>query len=343
MKEKEVKKGASWLKKPVIADVVKRFESVYASDKDQRDEGVKDHLFVDSPDGQWDDFAKGQRKDRPRYTVDRISGKIDQMLGNQRQTEIGIKAYPLKDGTKEVSEILNGLIRNIENESDAKTIYNDAGEDAIKSGYGGWRIITEEKHDNPFEQVARLRPIKSAVTSLFFDPDSEDYTKEDALWAFYIRDISIDSYKEKYKDSAILDFSGIEKDILNKTGWIAGDTVRIAEYWEKIFITRTVALLSDGRVIDYDEDGDAVDELGQSGVTIKKTKKIKIPKVQMTVINGAEILEDPVEWAGPFIPLIPVYGIETTIGNKKYVRGVVRKGKDAQRIYKRLGDDSYNE
>ena len=43
--------------------------------------------------------------------------------------------------------------------------------------------------------------------------------------------------------------------------------VRVAEYWIKTPVTKKIAKMSDGRTIDLDEDGAALDELASQGVT----------------------------------------------------------------------------
>jgi len=53
----------------------------------------------------------------------------------------------------------------------------------------------------------------------------------------------------------------------------------------------------------------------------------------MYKMNGAEILSGPHEWAGKYIPLVPEYGEVSHVEGNTFVRGKVRKAKDAARIY----------
>jgi hypothetical protein len=96
---------------------------------------------------------------------------------------------------------------------------------------------------------------------------------------------------------------------------------------------RTVALLSNGKVIDVEDEKKVIDDMEADGITIVKQRKVKSHKVTMYKMNGAEILEGPKEWAGKHIPLIPVFGKVSVIEDKTYVRGLTRFAKDPQRIY----------
>ena len=54
--------------------------------------------------------------------------------------------------------------------------------------------------------------------------------------------------------------------------------------------------------------------------------------VRWAKVCAGEVLDETVI-AGDFIPVIPVIGIETDIDGKRYLRGIVRGVKDAQRMY----------
>jgi len=123
-------------------------------------------------------------------------------------------------------------------------------------------------------------------------------------------------------------------------GWFTKNTIKIAEYWVKTPVTKKIALMTDGQTIDLEAEKDVLDDLEEQGITIKKkpdgsdmTRPFKSHKVQMYKMNGAEILEGPNDWAGKYIPLVPDYGEQITIEDKRYTRGIVRFAKDANRTY----------
>jgi hypothetical protein len=172
-----------------------------------------------------------------------------------------------------------------------------------------------------------------ATTSLWFDDAAKEYDKRDAMWAFVTVDMSIDEHKERFPDSAMVGWS---QEQFNSNGcslWKSENTVKVAEYWRKMPFTKEIAKLSDGRVIDLDEDGAALNELAAKGIDVLQKRKVQSHKVEMVLMDGGGVLGKPKQWAGKYIPLIPVYGRQCFIEGREYTRGLVRFAKDANRIY----------
>ena len=313
---------------------VTRFERVENKERDQRRLAVEDIKFAQTEDGQWDENAKEKRKNRPRFTINRVAGAIDQLIGDQRQNRTDIKIRPVSGGADEdIAKVLTGLIRNIESTSKASNAYDCAFDEVVNGGYGGWRVITEFNDDDAFEQDIKIKPINTATTSLWFDDSSKEYDKRDAGWAFVTVDMPKEEHEQRFPKSPMTTWSQEQYNSSVCNGWVNEDTVKVAEYWVRTPITKNIALLSDGRVIDTDEEKDVLDELAEQGVTVKKPRTVKSHKVEMYLMDGSGILEGPKAWAGKFIPLIPMFGRQSHIEGQTYTRGIVRFAKDANRIY----------
>lgn len=316
------------------ATAVKRFERTENKDREQRRLAVEDIKFAQTEDGQWDDNAKEKRKNRPRFTINRVAGAIDQLIGDQRQNRTDIKIRPVSGGASEdVAKTFTGLIRNIESASKASNAYDCAFDEVVNGGFGGWRVTTEFNDDDAFEQDIKIKPINTATTSLWFDDAASEYDKRDAMWAFVTVDMPKEEHEKRFPDSANSEWSQEKTNGSDCNSWFGSDTVKVAEYWVKTPVTKELALLSDGRVIDAEEEKDVLDELSQQGITVKRTRKVKSHKVEMYLMDGAGILEGPKAWAGKYIPLIPMYGRQSHIEGQTYTRGIVRFAKDAARIY----------
>ena len=311
-----------------------RFDQVESKERNQRRLAVEDIKFAQTEDGQWDEGAITKRKGRPRYTINRVAGAVDQLIGDQRQNRTDIKIRPVSGGaTEDVAKTMTGLIRNIESISKASNAYDNGFDEVVNGGYGGWRIITEFNDDDAFEQDIKIKPILGATTSLWFDTASNEYDRRDANWAFLTVDMPIEEHKDRFPNSIISDWS---QDKYNGTlcqTWVSDNTVRVAEYWVKTPVMKEIGLLSDGRVIDLGEEKDVLDELADSGATVVKRRKVKSHKVEMYLMDGGGVLEGPKPWAGKFIPLIPMYGRQSFIEGQTYTRGIVRFAKDPARIY----------
>lgn len=311
---------------------IERFNIVENKERDQRRLAIEDAKFAHTTDGQWDDNARTARKGRPMYTINKVAGVIDQAVGDQRQNSNNVKVRPISGGADEkTADILAGLIRNIEQQSNGDDSYDNSYFENTTGGFGGWRVNTVFNDDDIFDQDIVIKPIRSAASSLFFGP-SDDYDKRSAKWAFLTTFVSLEEFKEAYPKATVTDF---EQTRLNNNTkcWFRGDDIRIAEYWVKVPVKKTIALLSNGKVIHKEEEESVLDELLEQGITIIKERPVDSHKVVMYKLSGAEVLEGPSDWAGKFIPLIPEFGKVITIEDKEYVRGLIRNAKDAQRIY----------
>ena len=318
----------------IHALAVKRFERVEKKERDQRKLAIEDIKFAQTEDGQWDEGAKEKRKNRPRFTINRVAGAVDQLIGDQRQNRTNIKIRPVSGGaTEDIAKTITGLIRNIEGDSKASNAYDTAFDEVVNGGFGGWRVTTQFSDDDAFEQDIKIKPLNTATTSLWFDDAAAEYDKRDAMFAFVTVDMPKDEHEERFPDSIISQWSQEQYNNSACNNWVSEDSVRVAEYWVKTPVTRNIALLSDGRVIDSDEEKSVLDELEKQGITVKKTRSVKSHKVEMYLLDGGGILEGPKDWAGKFIPLIPMYGRQAHIEGQTYTRGIVRFAKDANRIY----------
>ena len=315
----------------IHTEAIKRFEQI--EDKKQRKLAIDDMRFAHVEGGQWDEDARTKRANRPRFEVNRVEPAIDQVVGNQRQNRVSVKIRPVSGGADEkTAKIFNGLIRNIESISKANNAYDSAFDEAVTGGFGGWRVLTEFADDDVFEQDIKIKPVKSAASSMYFG-QSDEYDKRDAMYAFLITSFSKIEFEAKWPGKNASSFTQTRLDNTSCNDWFEGDKVRVAEYWKKVPVTKEIALLSDGRVINKDEEESVLDEMKEQGVTILKTRSVKSHKIVRYIMNGNELLEPAKDWAGKFIPLIPVFGKVHHIESKTFVKGMTRNAKDPQRIY----------
>jgi hypothetical protein len=308
-------------------EALENWEITTEDDKDQRRLANDEAVFLAKEDGMWSEDARDKRRNRPMFTVDRISPVKDQLTGNQRQTRTGIKVFPKKDGTKDTADVYTGLIRSIEENSDANEAYDNAFDEGSEGGFGGWRILYNYNPDG-FDREIVIDPVYSAATSMWFDPSDLNYTKKKAMWAFLVGYMTPKEYKKAYPDRPVSDFPQESY----KSDWVTPDRVRISEYWFKVKYKRILCQMSDGTVIDKEDEKEVLDELAEEGISVVKEREADAYHVYMTVMNGMEIIEKPQLWAGSYIPLIPFYGKRRIIDGKKFTWGIVRKAMDAQRI-----------
>ena len=251
----------------IHALALKRFERIQQKEKNQRRLAVEDIRFAQAEDGQWDDDSKEKRKNRPRFTINRVAGAVDQLIGDQRQNRTNIKVRPVSGGaTESVAKTLTGIIRNIEDISKANNAYDTAFDEGVNGGFGGWRVTTEFSDDDVFggdfdgdpkniitnesffNQDIKIVRLKAATTSLWFDDAAIEYDKRDSNFAFVTVGMPKEEHNEKFPHAPISGWPQDRYTAISCINWVNDNSVRVAEYWVKTPITKHLALLSDGRV-----------------------------------------------------------------------------------------------
>lgn len=324
-------------------EAMTRWDMAYGAERPQRDQCIEDMEFAQVSGMQWDDLAQQSRANRPRYEINKLALHINQVVGDQRQNRTTINVRPSKNGAQQdIAEAYKGLIRNIENDSRFKDSKDNAFFEVCNGGIGAWYVTTEYNANDSFEQDIVIKTVRSAATSVFFDPGATEENKQDAMWAFVSMDISKEEFKAKYPKKTESSMPRTY-DTQTATPWIGRDTLRIADYWVKEPYMKEIAQMSDGSVIELTENVEKVlKELSEQQPPVfiakdakgkKQIRKVKDHRVTYYKISGSEILEGPRRWAGRYIPVVPVFGYNIWINGRHYYRGMVRLAKDAQRVY----------
>lgn len=313
------------------ATALKQYERGFNRDRKNMDEAYFDLRFAAEERSQWDEKAYADRtgQGRPIITVNKVPQFVRQVTGDMRQMRPAIKCVPADDrATAEVADkILPGMIRYIENRSDAQGAYFNAADSQVMAGIGHWRVMTEYASADTFNQEIRIAPIEDGV-AVVWDPDSILPTREDAMFCFVPVDMSRAAFEERYPDMSADGMTTVPEFYRS---WFGDDHVRIAEYWYKKAAKRMLALMPDGGIDDLtDEDDDAVAEAKAKGARIEKRDGFKVCRA---VISASGILEEPDEWPGRHIPIVPLIGEEIKIGREIIRRGVVRTLRGPQQLY----------
>ncbi|SET91426.1 portal protein [Stenotrophomonas indicatrix] len=303
----------------------------YARDywRDQYRLAEEDMEFAFMPDTQWDEWMAQSRVGRPMYTVNKLRQAMKQITNDQRQNRPQAKVRAVEDSDADLAEIRQGLIRNIDQTSEADRARDTAFQFAVGGGYGVWRVNYSYEDDGGFDMVIRKEEISNPYT-VVFDPAAKAKDRRDARFAFVDSSWARSAFREKWPDATLVSVDDCSE--TNKK-WFQEEDVTVSEYWYKTSETYTLVLMSNGASYDEAEIADVMDEMAQAGITVQRSRKATREKVWQCIVSGAEILEGPNEWAGRFIPLVPVWGEILNLGGKETFFGAVRFGKDAQRMY----------
>ena len=315
-------------KQAIIDEAMDRFDTASDSWSYCYNDSLEDIEFVDSEDGQWEDAVRQARINRPCLTFDKLSSAVDQVVGQQLQMLPGVKVRGAEEGDNDVAEIYEGLIRQIEQRGNKA--YKTAFKFSVKGGWGVWMIDHDYQDDISMNQDIILREIKNPF-SVLFDPIIQIQDMKEARYAFMFDDIEKDEFERMYPKAK----TGVGEDFYstgNMKTWINEDTIRVADYYRIVMEDRRLVQLSTGEVVDYADIEPIIDELNFKGVTITNERVVEGRKLERFKITGLEVLEE-YECVGRYIPLVPLLGKTTNINGKFLTRGLVRKAKDAQRMY----------
>lgn len=316
----------------IVKAALRLYDAAYERDEQNIIDGYDDLEF--RAGNQWPTDIENERvaEGRPVETVNQTSQYVRQVTGDMRQMRPAIKVVPTDDqATDEGGDAMAGVIRYIENRSDAPGIYFQGADAQVTCGMGAWRIITEYAGESTFNQEARIAPIEDALAVLW-DEDAVLPTREDAMECLIPVDMATAKFKKLYPEATATDFAPQGENAAgNHRNWTSEDKVRVGEYWFKRKTKRTLALMPDGSVVDMTgESSDKIAFLKQEGTRIEKRDSCKVYRA---LVTASEVLEGPEEWPGSYIPIIPVIGEEIRIGRRIVRHGVVRYMKPVQRIY----------
>ncbi len=297
-------------------------------------EAEEDLRFVAGEQWHESDLQERQTDGRPALTINRMPQFIRQVTGDIRLNSPSIKVRPVDSGAdKDLAKTLTGLIRNIEYQSKAMQAYINGAESAARCGIGHFRIVTEFSTDSSFEQDIRIRRINNPF-SVQWDPSAEEHDRSDAGWVFVLSEVDIDAFKEQWPKAATSGWE-TEKTDYTVSLWRTRDTVTVAEYWRKEEVTKTLAQLETGEVMDV-TDVKVIDNVIQTEagpVPIVRIRSVKTHNIVQYLITDQEVLEGPSPWIGKDFPIIPVLGEEIHLRDRVVRHGMIRFAKDSQRQY----------
>jgi hypothetical protein len=282
---------------------------------------------------QWDDNdAERRRQDgRPMLTVNRLPSFIRQVSNDARQNKPQIKVMPQdSSGDPNTAEVLNGLIKNIENISKADLAYDTAIDCAASGGMGYFRVDVDYSDADTFDMDIRINRILNPLT-VYPDANSTAADSSDWDYCFITEMMPLDEFEVAYPDADPIDFNAgsyTDREAL----WFEDKSVRLAEYWCRKQEEYDIHQLDTGDVVTDEMLDEMQATLDAMGIQVVKTRKSTKSVVKRYVLNGQEILETD-EWEGSFIPVIPVYGEEVYHEGERHFYSLIHFAKDAQRMY----------
>lgn len=317
--------------KDTLAEALEHFKLSEEAESENRKAWIDDVRFARLGE-QWPDGVKRQREidGRPCLTINRMPAMLRQVVNDARQNKPAIKVHPVDSGAKrETAEILNGLIRNIEYTSNADVAYDTALDHAVTGGFGYFRIDVDYACDDEFDLDIKICRIANPLT-VYGDENSTAADSSDWNKAFITELYTEREFEKRWKGAEKSNWESSYRDLPD--GWRDNELVRVAEWWTREEVPAKLLKLSDGMVLYVEEYMRIKDILDAQGITVVGERDTKTNKVKQKIISGAEVLEEN-EWAGKYIPIVPVYGDEVMVEGKRHWISLTRWAKDPQQMF----------
>jgi len=208
-------------KNDVLVTAKERFEYALERSSHNREKMRDDIRFAAaSPDDpwQWEKADQVTRKGRPMLTINKMPQHIRQVTNDIRQNRPSIRFRPADDNADpEVADILMGLVKHIEANSDADIAYDTAAECQVVHGLGYIRVLTDYIRPDSFDQDIFIDRIKDPF-KCYDDPDIQDPAGADRRFFFIEERMKEKEFKEEYPKADAIDWT-FSKD----EGWFTGE------------------------------------------------------------------------------------------------------------------------
>lgn len=310
---------ASTDEETLLEDVRTRFAWVQEVEADWRRRAEEDMKFAAGE--QWDSALLQHRTGRPSLVIDRMGTTLRQLINEGRQQRPGITVSPMDSvADPDTATKIQGLIRNVEVQSNADMAYATGLEHGIICGRGFLRVNTRYIDDSTFAQEAYIERIRNPLW-VYLDPMHTQPDGSDARWCFIAKQMTRSEYETQYgPQKATLDgWAALD------TGWVTPQVVRVAEYYWVETHTWTLRLLQSGQVL---PDGLELPE----GARVMRTREVERCEVWQAVTNGHAV-HSQTRWPGTKLPIAQILGEEAEVDGKPDWRGLVRRLRDPQRQY----------
>ena len=313
-----------------VDTVLKNLSLVQGNEKDQRELARMCNTFVTKVDGQWEPsvWQRWGAEQRPRYNFDRVSPIIDMIVGELEQNEFAATVSPA-DGaaTKDIAEVIDGMIRAIQNHSGAQAQYKKVARKLVTMGFDAMRVSTDWKEGDSFQQELQIEHIANSIDRVWFDPNSEKQDRSDADWVVVMQALVKEVYEKKFPKGS---GNSVDTAITISNYDDKRETVVVGQLYWKAKKEVTIIQLSNGDVIQADE---VPEEAKALGFTEANRRKRDIVTVKTRLFDGEDWLNEEEDTVFSELPIIPFYhGFE--ISEDKIIwRRIVEKLMDPQRIY----------
>ena len=316
---------------PRISEAIEFLRQAAEADTTNRAEALDDVKFAAGD--QWPVEIQNSRnlEARPCLTINKVDAYVRQICNQQRQQRPRIKCQGMNNETDaKMAQIITGICRHVETNSNADHAYDTAFDFAVRMGWGYWRVTTDYVRPDSFDQEIYIKPIDNPFT-VYFDPNSVAPDGSDAEKCLVTVVMAKENFRKMYPDADDGGSFSARGTGDSNSEWVTKHDIRIAEYFYTRIESVHLVLLSDGTTA-YEDELPSVEVMDGAGVYEVSRRKTFRKSIKWCKVTAMEVLEEGT-WAGKYIPIVPTYGQQCIVDNKRKKFGLVRMAKDPQRMY----------
>ena len=231
----------------LLAQARERFAQAEEAERDER-ESQRDALLFRAGN-HWPDSLLQTREGQPErlaMVIDRLNPYIQQILNAYRRSPLAMRVRPKSGGaTKPIADLLEGHLRDVEQEREAEIACAVALDQACGQGLGYFRLVTEYEDPRSFQQCLRIKPLYNRF-AVYADPASVHPAGLDMEWCFIIDRMATSRFMQLYEVSP-QELSAVcgSRD----QTWHSDAEVLVAEYYYKTYAKETLVQLPNGTVL----------------------------------------------------------------------------------------------
>lgn len=314
----------------IVREAQERFRLAQDAESQNRTEALTDKHFRNGE--QWPvDVRRDRDTDgRPCLTINLTDATVRRVINACRENRPRIKVHPVGDGADiETAQVLDGLIRHIENLSGADHSYDTALENAIDGGWGYLGLDSDYIGPDSFDQELKIIGFRNPFTC-YADPASQTPDGSDYNWFIESEMMPREEYRRRFGhiDGHGWQYIGPGDQI---SDWSTKEEIRVAKYWRVERVKDTLHLMSDGTTA-FQSELPSKESMEASGWLPTGTKRESYRKiVRCYLVTASKILERTT-WPGTMIPRVPVYGRELDINGRRILKGMIRDLRDRKSV-----------
>jgi hypothetical protein len=329
--QKPAKQMTAKEKADLIKEARERMQLAWEADKKNREEAALDLRFLAGD--QWSDNVKREREAEGRLmlTINRLPQFLRQVTNPIREADLSIKTAPVDSKSDpKTAKVFDGLLKQIQYQSSAKAVYATACEHQTGCGIGWVRVCSDYVDDQTFDQELRVKAIPNPL-AVYDDPGAVEPDRCDSNWRFITQMIPQADYEARWPKAAVEGVS-TPSDGLDGTYWQTDDKIRVAEYWKKVPVEKTLVQLEDGQTVELDKLRHMEQLMGLK-VPYVRHRTVETHEIKQYLISGADVLEGPFDWPGKYLPQVPFIGSEVPVESGTYRYSLIRFARDPQALY----------